>query len=317
MGIKMRLSVGCIGLISLYAHAFIYEVVVLQRWVPERGSYQRVIGLSDFHDKQHGSNKEQLATIKTLLRRQNPKVTKIIVEDLSTGRDNNGQGSCRQFSINSRGGILGGLARSCKARGLCVDNVEYRYCRVAASGPVLNNLHQNPHSLPSACGVTVRDVTDEIHRVMDDVKKYTSSEVFARYCAQALQEVHSQLKELRLTQQAHRSMADYLHRHSTADARLEFLKRLLTFDSGLIDLKILHSIMSAPQFTNVIVIAGGSHIARVRDMLMCSDYDLVYTTQVSSIREYDLQRCIGSTIVDGAFCVRPESIDLQMLGMFL
>lgn len=300
-------------LVSLPVHPFIYEVVVLKRWHQQCGTYQYFIGLSDFHDKEHGANTRQLADIERYLEDQNRATTKVIIEDLSTGPDG-GHGSCGQFFINSRGGILGGLAQRCHNKGLRVDNIEYRYCRVASLGPVINNLDKHVHEFPSACGVTVHDIAYEIYKALEEIVNHTGSEVLASCRDTAVQEVQPYMRKLRLARNSECSVADYLQ--AATQDRSEFLKQLLTFDAVLLDLKLAHSVVTTHDCTNIIAIAGGSHIRRVKEILQEAGYHLVYETPVDYNREYDLRRCKGTNIINGLFCERPEPVDLKILNQF-
>jgi len=87
---------GVFGLFPCMMHAYIYELVVLKQWDPKHNRYHVFIGLSDFHDKTHPANKEQLTFIEQVLKNCNRTTTKVILEDLSS-KGCNERGSCGPF----------------------------------------------------------------------------------------------------------------------------------------------------------------------------------------------------------------------------
>jgi hypothetical protein len=123
-------------------HAFIYDIVVMRRWCSANNTYYYYIGFCDFHDKLDSSNGEQIAKIDTCLHQCDSSTLCMLTEDLSSAGCR-GRKSCGKFIIDSRGGVLGGLAARCRDYGIEVENVEYRYCRVAAFAPVMHNMRSN------------------------------------------------------------------------------------------------------------------------------------------------------------------------------
>jgi len=278
----MKRNVGyiylCTVMISGSLHAFIYEIILLKRINPTTGRPQQFIGLSDFHDKKNGANAAQLTCIKDFFNKQKKDRTKIILEDLSTDAGNGSSGSCKQFQIDSRGGILGGLARICHKDGFQVDNIEYRYCRVAALGPLFNNAQQKVHAFPSACGIRVCDIVDEIHNAMSDIGKRTNCCASLKaYQQKTLKKIEPQMNRLNLIKESKHSMADYVQQNGEESNRHDVLKKLLIFDSALLDLKLAHSILTADECDTIIAISGGSHIARVKEILRSAGYRYAYS----------------------------------------
>jgi hypothetical protein len=140
---------------------YFYHVCVMNKHTKR----QHVVLLGDYHDKKHPANKGQRAYLESLLKKYNSKKVKLIVEDLSSV-NNDGRMICCNFGINCDEGVLGRLANKARALGIAVDNVEYRYCRVAGIGPLLNNITSNPHSFRSSVGITIaslhKEIVDEI-----------------------------------------------------------------------------------------------------------------------------------------------------------
>jgi hypothetical protein len=293
--------------------AFIYELIVLR--LPDaskQSGYRYFIGFSDFHDKQHASSQQQLQDLEQFLAvRSRKAMTKVVLEDLSSC-GSGGRDSCGSFYVNSRGGVLGGLAQKCKAMGLVVDNIEYRYCRVASLGPVLNNIGKNPSSFPSVTSTRVSMLATEVDVIAQEIKQQSKGKL-RQVSRDALKSVTQQLEDFAIKTHNDMTVAEYVTRHSTPDNRLNFVKHLLTFDSCLIDLKIVQSILESEHYDRVCALAGGAHIDRVAELLQKVGYEVVYRTPVTYHKEYDTSKCVGSAVIDGAYCVRPEPISLNEL----
>jgi hypothetical protein len=306
-------AMGSLLLLSLFTgnYAFIYEIKVLRKWDANRQKYHYFIGLSDFHDKNNHSGSSQLNKLEQLLAGLDKKNNKIVVEDLSS-QNAQGRKQCGHFFINSRGGILGGLTDKTKGMGLDVDNIEFRYCRVSSLGPVLNNLGGNLEDCPSAMQVKISALIDEITHEIQEINRYSDGYALNKIYDTSVKEVIKAIKLLRLDEAQNLTVAQYLARHSHNQNRLELLKKLLTFDSCLLDIKIAHAAMQANNKDRMIAIAGGAHIARVCELLTTQGYTATDSTKITFAREHDLQKCLGSHVVEGAFCVKPEPIDLSL-----
>jgi hypothetical protein len=306
-GAIRAMMLGICGLVSGGTHAFIYEVKVLKKWDSARKRYHYFIGLSDFHDKQHNATPAQTEAIRQLLRQMPRHETKVIVEDLST-ENNCGRKSCGRFFLNSRGGILGGLAQTCKDHRLDVENVEYRYCRVIALGPLLHNLKADLSSIPSLKGVRVSDIMQEVQSTADHIKQYNDGSTLSKWYAEHLRDLAVHIERLKMEQYKNISMADYVSRHTTHENRLKTLKYLLTFDSDLLNVLMVHYVQAAADKERVLAVAGGTHINHVVEMLKKLGYQEAYSTKPEYFREHNLEKCLGSNITDGAFCVRPHPV---------
>lgn len=304
---------GMLIVFSSGSFAFIYEVVVLKKWDPQAHRYQYVIGCSDFHDKQHQSTSDQVAAIHEMLQASPKDTTKIIVEDLSS-ENNCGKRACKSFLLNSRGGILGGLSETCKKYGFNVDNVEYRYCRVIALGPVVTGNKKDYQTLPSVQHIKVHDVLNEVKQVIAEIQQYNDDHnELKRVYKKQLSSLQAHLKRLHFDKHVSDSMAHYLNKHTNKKNLMEILKYLLTFDSMLLDMKMLHSVHTASQADRIIAFAGGTHITRVAQALKKMGYEEVYTSKSSYEKEHNLEKCTGSHIVEGSFCVRPQPVDAAIL----
>lgn len=301
---------GMCGLLVSGSHAFIYEVKVLKKWDSSRNRYHYFMGCSDFHDKKHDATTSQVTAIKELLEFTPKDKTKVIIEDLST-ENNCGRRACGRFCLNSRGGILGGLTQTCRSYGLDAANIEYRYCRVIALGPLLQNLKADPAAIPSLKGILVSDIIREMEATMDEIKTYDDGNQLTAWYTKMVKDLTPHIQRLHMAKHAHDSMADYIRQHTNSGNRLATLKYMLTFDSSLLDIKMMHAIKESGDKERIIAFAGGTHIARVVDMLKKIGYQEVYTTKPSYFQERNLHKCVGSHVIDGAFCVRPHAIDTK------
>lgn len=306
---KILLFIGCIPLTN---YGFVYEAKILIN--PNKN--QQFIGLSDFHDKIHPVTKKQLMKIETWLAHCDKEQTKVLLEDLSS-KGSAGRNSCGRFKVNSKGGILGGLTEYCESHNLFVENVEYRYCRVSALGPVLNDSYTCISQIPSVNNISVACLVKEIQDIIHEIQAYDDGKTLNAYYQKNVKEVEAELQKLSLDCTNGMSVGHYLTLYSHQKNRFEILKRLLTFDSSLLDLKLIHNVVNASQ-QKVVTIAGGSHISRVADALVKhAGYKKEYSTPVQYDREHDVKKCLGSAIIDDNFCLRPQPIDLGLLDRYM
>jgi hypothetical protein len=289
-----------------FASAFIYDLTVLDGINPRTGKEQRFLGCSDYHDKSHALTNVQLATIEQKLAECNPRTTHVYTEDLSS-RSDDGKSGCGRFMVKSQGGILGGLTRKCQLLGLAIDNIEYRFCRVAAISPVLNNLEADLFSFPSVYTTHIADLVAEIKQVMHEVRNYNDGIALNSYYAESLHEISQQLGELALTNNSTLSVAQFLNSRVPSTKRMHMLRLLLTFDSVLLDLKLVHRFVNSDK--NAIAFTGGSHIERVSNVLeKILKFKYVQPSRKQMVREYDPQKCIGTTMVHGRYCIKPAAV---------
>lgn len=291
---------------------FIYEGIILKRWQPATKSFHYFVGLSDFHDRQHEANLQQRACIQALLQKLDKKNTKLLVEDLCTPPDNYSNNFCKSFRINASGGILGGLSKQCLNQGFLVENVEYRYCRVAALGPLLTQTYQKLDDCPSACKLLVRDIAQEVDQAMNNV----TCPVYLAYLLKTLQNIRQKifvsLKELNINLDSPDSISTYVESHSNRVNRCALVERLLTFDADLLDIKLVSSILTEPKSETVIAFAGGSHIARVTAMLIALGYKKAYTLSAPSRKRQKVSICIGIPTTKTSSHFKPEPINLKI-----
>jgi len=297
--------------------AFIYDICVMRKWEAAHGHYHFFIGLGDFHDKQHAITSLQLNQINKIISRSPQKRTSVIVEDISSKNDD-GCASCGNFYVKTKGGILGGFVDRCCVHGIRnITNIEYRFCRVASLAPILNNLSKSVKSSVSPNRISVGCLKKEIVGFLNKLCKYQDGPVLDKWYKKCLHRATKYIKALRFTTYANKSVADYVMLNTTSKNRLNFVKKLLTFDSFLIDAKIVHNIMLSNSKRNAIVIAGGTHIKNVSKLLQQLGYEMIYKSKPQYHCEYDSKKCLGCNIHPGGFCRKPEPVDVTILNRFL
>lgn len=293
-----------------FSFAYIYDIQILRKWDPATRSYNYIMGCSDYHDRTNPRNKKQRAEIETMLAQCDKNKTKIIVEDLSCAGATNDQAKCGNFIINTRGGILGGLAQYCSQRGLHVDNMEYRYCRVASLGPLLRRARQPLQQFKAINSLSVNTLVDEINIQIRQVEKFNGHPVLKGWYQQSINSINRGLQRLHLDRHKDMTVAQYIASHSRENSRFALLNDLLTFDSLLLDLKLVHSLAQNNNKEKIVVIAGGTHINRMAKMLQKIGYKKIKTNEVGYHQEHNLDRCVGSNIINGTHCIKPHSVEI-------
>lgn len=296
------------------SQAFVYESTVLRRWNGQLGRYIYFVGLSDFHDNASSVHKTQFSHLQELLRSVSTPAWEIGTEDISSvgvGRSEH----CGAFSIQAHGSLLGDFTRYCRVRGFLTNNFEYRFCRVAALGPVLNSIAKDPHSFEPTKHISVSALIREVDAIFSELRSRNDGPVLQAVYDACIARVRTQMKQFGWYEHQNKSVADYIALVTTAQTRMSFLRSFFTFDSVLLDLRILHNVLNQNE-RSYLMFAGGSHTSRVAQLLTKFGYKKVQNVQSEAIREYDLKKCLGSNVVDGAYCPRPAPIDIRHLQQF-
>jgi hypothetical protein len=266
-------------------HGYIYRLRIVKKKLNKQRS-QWIILLGDYHDKKHPANNIQRAYLDALLHKCVACKGKLIVEDLSS-INNDGRMICCNFGINCAQGILGQLASKARELGVSVDNVEFRYCRVAGIGPLINNIKSDPHSFRSSSLITILSLHKEIIDELEKIKKYDDGKKLNAFYKRTVAEVRSLLAKMGLDLCDKKiSIAQHCAQLQSGAYRQE-LEKLCIFDSALIDTKIIHSIVrcDAPF---IFVVAGGSHIDQVHTLLKRSGYASVFITPENNQQPVDM-----------------------------
>lgn len=295
--------------------SYSYDIKVLKKWQPTLFCYHYWIGVCDFHDKTHAANTIQRKKIEDILPHSNPHDILIIVEDLSSTNDA-GRSGCGPYYINSRTGILAGLGGFCKEHHLPHCNVEYRYCRVVALGPVINNITADPLSFPSTKRMTISSLMQEIDQAYNQLLFGQTNALFNTALNEKSKNVQNMMKKLNLMHDHHKTIAEYLTDRSTPLNRLDMVKTLLTFDGIFIGLKIADASLKAPDKKKVIAFAGGTHINEAYELLQkVGGYEPVTAHEVSSPKG-SINKGI-STNASENYLSKPQPVSLELLEHYL
>lgn len=261
-------------LLANNSHGYFYYLCVVKKTAHKNVYPQHIILLADYHDKTHAANKSQRAYLESLLKKYSNKKIKLIVEDLSS-INNDGRMICCNFGINCAAGVLGHLANKARSFGIDVDNIEYRYCRVAGIGPVINNTAVDPHTIKSACGITLASLYKEIIDEINKISRYDDGKKLNHFYKRAVADVRSQLSRMKLCGiNSKKTVAHHCAQLKCSDYRKQ-LEKLCIFDSALIDSNIMHAISNS-KASIIFVVAGGSHIEQVNNLLKKMGYETVF-----------------------------------------
>ena len=294
--------------------AYLYDIKALRKWHPEYNRYHYFIGCCDFHDKTHAANPIQRKRIEELLPAYDPASVLVLVEDLSSPNDT-GRLGCGSYFINSRVGILAGLGSYCKDCHIPFANVEYRYCRVVALGPVINNLSADPSAFPSTKRMTVSHLMQEIEQTYNDLLFSSMTSSFKNQFMEISRTVNKSMENLNLMNNHQKSIAEYLASTTTPANRLEVVKNLLTFDGILIGFKLVDATIKASEKEKVIAFAGGTHITEAYDLLQKIDnWEPVSHSELSTIKA-SVARGISANVVESKG--KPQPISLELIDHYL
>lgn len=295
-------------------HAYLYDVKVLRKWQPHTNRYHYWVGCCDFHDKLHAYNSVQRKKIEDLLPGYNPEHVLILVEDLSSTNDA-GKLGCGSYFINSRTGILAGLGNYCKTNHIPVQNVEYRYCRVVALGPMINNIQADPHSLPSAKKMTLAHLTHEIEQTYNDLLHGSTTTEFKNVLSSKTVALHKGVEKLKSARDRYPTIADYLHGNTTTWNRLEIVKNMLTFDGILLGFKLVDATLKAENKEKIIAFAGGTHINEAYELLQkIGGYEPIIGSSSSNGID-PVAKAINTGV--SPLNKKPEPISLELLEHYI
>ncbi|MEX0849309.1 MAG: hypothetical protein WD055_03705 [Candidatus Dependentiae bacterium] len=289
-------------------HGYIYQAVVMRKWQPDFNRFHYFIGLGDLHDKKHPSNGEHVQKLEQLLANTQKDDLKLFTEDLSAA-NSDGHYVVKGYLINSRGGILGGLTDKCRTFGIDVDNLEYRYARVCALGPVLNNRDKNIFDLASTCKINIGDFTNEIYDELDRIALFQDGAQCNGWYKKNMQNIKRKMRDLDWPSCQNAHIAEYLS--CMNKPLVPFINHLLTFDASILDMKMVHEITQHTDKERICAIAGGSHIDRASKVLKKIGYSSVFQAKptfqrVSNIDVGNVQNMQS----------KPQPISLDLLQKF-
>ena len=256
------------------------------------------------------ANQAQRAYLESLIKRCRNIQSKLIVEDLSSV-NNEGKGMCCNFAINAHGGILGKLADSARMQSVDVDNVEFRFCRVAGIGPLLNNPQSRPSEFVSATSIGMDALYKEIVDELERIARYDDGKQVNDLYKPLIAHVKKSLHQLKIDRVIKQSIAQYCA-SVFKNNYVKHLEKLCIFDSPLIDIKIMHSIVSTPEKSIIIVAAGGSHIEKMK--LFSSSRIILYKKIMPQYfyQHKNIDNALGAGHKNDMHA-RPPAVDLKVL----
>lgn len=308
---KRFIAYALLSFFVLPSEAYIYHALVMRKWNEQLNRYHYFIGLGDFHHKQHPANQKHLQELQNLLAEAPKNSLKVLTEDLSVANDIGRRGSLG-FSINSRGGLLGGLTDICRDIGIPTKNLEYRYARVCALGPMLNNLKADPYSFDSTRMLSVGDLADEIYTELARVAQFKDGMPVQSWYNSCMRDIQKRMESFNWSHDKKMSVAEYLSQ--TKKPLGPFLQNLLTFDAGLLDIKIVHEIMQHPDVDYTCAIAGGSHIDRAGNALKKIGYASIWHAQSEGAVASAIDA--GSEAHRAAYITKPAPISFRGIKKF-
>ena len=288
MNLNKRWSL-CVVLIHSWCLGYYYCAYILESKQPlslscnpkyfhgnNKKNKQYIVCIGDFHCKNHSSHEKQKQNLDLLLQACLQKKGKLIIEDLSS-INNDGKGICGKYTMDGCG-VLGKLADKARAMGIDVDNIEYRYCRVAALAPLLNNSSSNPYSFRSTKNITLFSLYNEIIDQIKKIQKYNDNELLNALYKSTTAAVQKNVLDLCLNNRKQTSVAHYCSGLWIKKNYRDMLEKLCIFDSALLDMTILHSITTSKDTSLILVVAGGSHIEHIQQLLTrFLSYQLLYS----------------------------------------
>lgn len=242
---------------------------------------------------------------------------RVFVEDLSSP-NRYGQYGCNQFSLASKQGILAGLTGELQQEGLDVENLEYRYSRVIGLGGMLSAYGSATYNPEPAETISIQALLSEIETTMRRIEHFDcDKKCIATWYQKTCADVARKLALQDFYTLCDLSCAQYVEKKSSSVDQLTLLKQLLIFDSDLFDCCLVEGILRAHDTQIVLALAGGTHIARAFAQLQHCGFKKVYATQLSFEKDYDVSRNVGSPIMPGGYCVKPQAIALDVLEKYV
>ena len=281
--------------VSPAIHGYLYQGIVMRKWNDLYGRYHYFIGLGDYHSKQHPANQQQRDQFESLLAQVDPTDLKVLTEDLSVS-NSDGRFACGKFYVNSRGGFLGGITDRCRCWGIDVDNLEYRYARVCALGPLLNHRLFNrstksPYNFASVRGISVDQLYREVSTECDRIDAFDDGPILNEWYQRCIQRVDKQLISFGWSLGDHTSVADYIILEQKRSSLMPLIKKLFTFDCSLLDAKIVHETVNNQHKERMCAIAGGSHVERVSEILQKIGYQSLIHIK-PAYQHHGIEQCL-------------------------
>ena len=207
---------------------------------------------------------------------------------------------------------MAGLSTFCKEHNIPAENVEYRYCRVVAFGPIINNINADPQLFPSKTKLTIGHIIQEVYAVRDELLKITEP-AFKKIVLQRSQEILAFITTHKLEAESNKSVAEYVAHNTSVNNRFEIVKQLLTFDGIFLGLKLTASVMNAHTKERVIAFAGGTHIEEAYELLQhVAGYEPITQSDKNNAgKPFGLIQSVNANIPLSKIGPKPEPISIR------
>jgi hypothetical protein len=294
---------------STSGYGYIYDITILRRWNRPTNSYQYIIGCSDYHDTTHSIGKAQREELLKLFSAIDKDNTLIIVEDLGSP---NGSAFyvCDTLRLSPNDGLLSSFASACKVCQLDVCNIEYRYARVIALSEIIRYPERNFFASKAACTLRVGQVCQEIMHTIHEIRAYQDCLSVTLAYHHICRSIERIIRGLQLNVLQNDSIAQLCQSNCHIPG---FIKHLLTFDSRLLDCKGVHTIINAPHKKKIVLLAGGTHIDRMSEMLILVGFE--YITSIKPIQSNGLSRSLNVSGTKSAH--KPKRVGLEIVREYL
>lgn len=250
-----------------YGHAYIYDIRILERPFPGLAKKQYVIGFCDFHNRSLSRVvAEQRSMLERLCKKANNKALHFFVEDLSSP-NTEGTFSCVRYRADTRGGFLGGITDFLRKHHCKVDNLEFRYCRVASLGLSLAG-STSPQALKMLDVIQIGQFVDETQKILNKNNSYKDS-ALASWNTKQVNLVKNAMQHLALEQHREHSVREYLdfRGETSPSKRVSLLEELVSYDSPLFDVMLAHALFNDHDHDTLVVLAGGTHVQETFNIL--------------------------------------------------
>lgn len=291
--------------------AYTYQVRVLKKYNSYLKRNQYIIGCSDYHEKSDPANEVQRSYVESLLKKYSRQELTCIVEDLSS-INSNGRMACCGYVL-STSGLLGGIAQLARSLRKDVDNIEYRYCRVAGIGPLLTYPDKDPKHFVSSCALTVGSLYNEVMNEIKIIRRYNDGSLLNNFYNRSIEDVTRAMNRLEISYNQKKSIAQFCAQRKNSKYQ-QFLQELCTFDSELVDSKLIHSIVGISDKPYILIFAGGAHINNVFDVLGRIGYHHEYSSSI--VFGGGIKHSLQVQAKKGS-CSRPRAVDIRIVEKFM
>ena len=254
--------------------AYICHAVIMRKFLPDLNRYHYVIGLGDFHDTIVPEDQAHRDAVEAWLKQPHNKGMRVITEDLNAPSVEGRCGMKGYSLLRPIGAFLGGITEISRSAGAVVANLEYRYGRLIAFGPMRHSL-KNLSTVAASETITVGDLIQEVEDELAHIARFSDGHLLNAWYATEVAKIRSAMQSFKWHTYADKTVAEYvasLHR----PLRSYIDKHLLIFDRAIFDMKIVHDIVAHPNAERTCIIAGGSHIDRAEVQLNQIGYEVVF-----------------------------------------